>query len=86
MLLGVFPQVAPNLISYGLLRFEINVRSSAIVGFVGAGGFGEELNRTISFYSDDRVLAVLILVVVTVTLIDLLSERVRERFIGTEST
>jgi phosphonate transport system permease protein len=86
MLLGVFPQVAPNLISYGLLRFEINVRSSAIVGFVGAGGIGQELNRTISFYSDDRVLAVLILVVVTVTLIDLLSERVRERFIGTEST
>jgi phosphonate transport system permease protein len=48
--------------------------------------YGQELNRTISFYSDDRVLAVLILVVVTVTLIDLLSERVRERFIGTEST
>jgi phosphonate transport system permease protein len=86
MLLGVFPQVAPNLISYALLRFEINVRSSAIVGFVGAGGIGQELNRTISFYSDDRVLAVLILVVVTVTLIDLLSEHLRDRVIGTEST
>ena len=85
MLLGVFPQVAPNLISYALLRFEINVRSSAIVGFVGAGGIGQELNRVISFYSDDRVLAVLILIVLMVTVIDLISERVRTRFIGLES-
>ena len=82
MVLGVFPQVAPNFTSYALLRFEINVRSSAIVGFVGAGGIGQELNRVISFYSDDRVMAVLILVVLTVTLIDLLSERIRERMIG----
>lgn len=85
MLLGVYPQVAPNLISYALLRFEINVRSSAIVGFVGAGGIGQELNRVISFYSDDRVLAVLILIVLMVTVIDLISERVRTRFIGLES-
>lgn len=86
MMLGVFPQVAPNFTSYALLRFEINVRSSAIVGFVGAGGIGQELNRVISFYSDDRVLAVLILVVLVVTVIDLISERVRGRFIGKEIT
>ena len=85
MMLGVFPQVAPNLISYALLRFEINVRASAVLGFVGAGGIGQELNRVISFYSDDRVLAVLILIVLMVTIIDLISERVRTRFIGLES-
>ncbi len=85
MMLGVFPQVAPNLISYALLRFEINVRASAIVGFVGAGGIGQELNRVISFYSDDRVLAVLILIVLMVTTIDLISERVRSRYIGLEN-
>ena len=85
MMLGVFPQVAPNLISYALLRFEINVRASAVLGFVGAGGIGQELNRVISFYSDDRVLAVLILIVLMVTIIDLISERVRGRFIGLES-
>lgn len=81
---GVLPQVLPNFVSYGLLRFEINVRASSIIGFVGAGGIGQELNRVISFYSDDRVLAVLILVVITVTMIDLLSERLRLYFIGKE--
>lgn len=82
---GVVPQVAPNFFSYAMLRFEINVRASSIIGFVGAGGIGQELNRVISFYSDDRVLAVLILVVLTVTVIDLISERIRHRFIGREN-
>ncbi len=82
---GVVPQVAPNFFSYAMLRFEINVRASSIIGFVGAGGIGQELNRVISFYSDDRVLAVLILVVLTVTVIDLMSERIRHRFIGREN-
>lgn len=81
---GVLPQVLPNYVSYGLLRFEINVRASSIIGFVGAGGIGQELNRVISFYSDDRVLAVLILVVLTVTVIDLISERLRMYLIGKE--
>lgn len=40
---GVVPQVLPNFVSYTLLRFEINVRASAVLGFVGAGGIGEEL-------------------------------------------
>ena len=85
MLYGVVPQVTPNFVSYALLRFEINVRASSIIGFVGAGGIGQELNRVISFYSDDRVLAVLILVVITVTAIDVLSERLRLGFIGKEN-
>lgn len=85
MLYGVVPQVIPNFTSYALLRFEINVRASSIIGFVGAGGIGQELNRVISFYSDDRVLAVLILVVMTVTVIDLISERLRLGFIGREN-
>lgn len=82
---GVVPQVLPNFTSYTLLRFEINVRASSIVGFVGAGGIGQELNKVISLYSDDRVVAVLLLVVLTVTLIDLLSEQLRFHFIGREN-
>ena len=85
MMYGVVPQVAPNFFSYAMLRFEINVRASSIIGFVGAGGIGQELNRVISFYSDDRVLAVLLLVIATVTVIDLISERVRHNFIGREN-
>lgn len=82
---GVVPQVLPNFTSYTLLRFEINVRASSIVGFVGAGGIGQELNRVISLYSDDRVVAVLLLIVLTVTLIDLVSEQLRFYFIGKEN-
>lgn len=85
MLFGVVPQVVPNFFSYAMLRFEINVRASSIIGFVGAGGIGAELNRVISFYSDDRVMAVLILIVVMVTIIDLISERIRLGFIGREN-
>ena len=85
MLYGVVPQVMPNFFSYAMLRFEINVRASSIIGFVGAGGIGAELNRVISFYSDDRVLAVLILVILMVTIIDLISEDIRHRFIGKEN-
>ena len=82
---GIIPQVLPNFTSYALWRFEINVRASAVVGFVGAGGIGQELNHVISFYSDDRVSAVLLLVVLTVTIIDLGSERLRHSLIGKES-
>ena len=85
MIYGVVPQVAPNFFSYAMLRFEINVRASSIIGFVGAGGIGQELNRVISFYSDDRVMAVLLLVVGTVTIIDLISERIRVGYIGREN-
>jgi phosphonate transport system permease protein len=82
---GIMPQVLPNFTSYALWRFEINVRASAVVGFVGAGGIGAELNYVINFFSDDRVLAVLILIVLMVTLIDLMSERARHALIGRES-
>ncbi|NBB98031.1 MAG: phosphonate ABC transporter, permease protein PhnE [Alphaproteobacteria bacterium] len=82
---GILPQVLPNFTSYALWRFEINVRASAVVGFVGAGGIGTELSHTISFYSDDRVTAVLLLVVLLVTAIDLLSERARHSLIGKEA-
>lgn len=82
---GIIPQVLPNFTSYTLLRFEINIRASSIVGFVGAGGIGQELSRVISLYSDDRVTAVLLLIIIVVTIIDLLSERVRMKFIGKES-
>ena len=85
MAYGVVPQVMPNFFSYAMLRFEINVRASSIIGFVGAGGIGQELNRVISFYSDDRVLAVLIMVVLMVTVIDLVSERIRLGYIGREN-
>jgi phosphonate transport system permease protein len=79
---GVVPQMLPGFLSYGLLRFEINVRSSTIIGFVGAGGIGQELKRVIGFNIYEEVSAICILILLIVVAIDLLSERVRHRLIG----
>lgn len=86
MRLGVVPQVMPGFLSYGLLRFEINVRSSTIIGFVGAGGIGQELKRVISFNIYEEVSAIVILILLIVVAIDLVSERIRHRFIGSPSS
>ena len=79
---GVVPQVMPGFLSYALLRFEINVRSSTIIGFVGAGGIGQELKRVIGFNIYEEVSAIVILILLIVVAIDLTSERIRHRFIG----
>jgi phosphonate transport system permease protein len=84
MRFAVFPQVLPNYVSYVLWRFEINVRTAAVMGFVGAGGIGMELIVAVrSLYYED-ISAILILIVLTVTLIDLLCERIRHAMIGRE--
>jgi len=78
---GVIPQVMPLWVSYTLYRFESNVRSATVVGMVGAGGIGVALWDVIRAFQFDRTAAVLIMIVVTVTLVDLLSARVRRVFI-----
>ena len=80
--LGVVPQVLPGFLSYALLRFEINVRSSTIIGFVGAGGIGQELKRVIGFNIYEEVSAICICILLIVVAIDLASEQIRHRFIG----
>ncbi len=82
---GVVPQVLPNFVSYSLLRFEINVRSAAIIGFVGAGGIGQELYLVIRQFIYADISALVILIVLTVSAIDLVCERLRHRLIGQES-
>ena len=81
---AVVPQVLSNFISYTLLRFEINVRGASVMGFVGAGGIGKELLSSIrQFYYSD-VSAILLMIIVTVFVIDLLTERLRHRLLGIE--
>ncbi len=78
---AVVPQVLSNFASYALLRFEVNVRGAAVLGFVGAGGIGEELIVAIrKFYYSD-VSAILLMLVLCVMLIDLGSARVRHRLL-----
>jgi phosphonate transport system permease protein len=79
---GALPQVLPTFVSYALLRFEINVRGAAVIGFVGAGGIGVDLLEAIrKFYYSD-VSAMLLLIVITVAIIDTLTGVVRHRLIG----
>jgi phosphonate transport system permease protein len=84
MWLGVIPQVAPNYLSYALMRFEINVRASAILGFVGAGGIGAELRVAISWGTGryDAAAAIFILLFLTIVAIDQLSSHFRHRLVG----
>jgi len=81
MLLGVFPQVAPNYVSYSLLRFEINIRASAILGFVGAGGIGYELRNAMGWGAGrfDDAVAIFILLFGTIVFFDQISSRYRNR-------
>lgn len=79
---GAVPQVIPNVISYTLLRFEINVRSSSIIGYVGAGGLGQEIRTAMSLQEYTDLSALFVIILVSVTTIDFVSERLRHRIIG----
>ena len=81
MWFGVFPQVVQNYFSYALLRFEINIRASAILGFVGAGGIGYDLRNTISWGNGryDDATAIFMLLFLTIVLVDQLSSVMRNR-------
>ncbi|MFO1186822.1 MAG: phosphonate ABC transporter, permease protein PhnE [Alphaproteobacteria bacterium] len=77
MRFGVLPQTLPNIASYALLRFEINVAASSAIGVVGAGGIGMELRSAIDFQAYPDALAIILMVVALIFVIDLASERLR---------
>ena len=81
--LAIIPQVAPNWLSYAALRFEINVRASAILGFVGAGGIGYELRNAISWGQGryDAAAAIFLLLFLTIVVIDQLGSGLRDRLV-----
>jgi len=79
---GVVPQVLPGIISYTLLRFEVNVRASSIIGYVGAGGLGQEFRTAMSFQEYTDLSALFVIIFVTVIIIDYGSEKLRHRIIG----
>ena len=85
MRFAVLPQVIAGFSSYTLLRFEINVREASVMGFVGAGGIGQELVVAIrKFYYSD-VSAILVMIVLTVFLIDISTGWLRGRLFGAEA-
>ncbi|MFP4259162.1 MAG: phosphonate ABC transporter, permease protein PhnE [Desulfovermiculus sp.] len=74
---AVIPQVLPNFMSYTLLRFEINVRAASVVGFVGAGGIGQDLMFSIRQFLYTDVSAIVLMLVATVIVIDISCEKLR---------
>ena len=85
---AVIPQVLPTIVAYWLYRFEINIRASAVLGLVGAGGIGAEIVARLSFRADwPKAGAALIATIVVVLLVDTASSAIRRRIItGQPST
>jgi phosphonate transport system permease protein len=82
MRFAVLPQVSAGFASYTLLRFEINVRGASVMGFVGAGGIGQELVVAIrKFYYSD-VSAILLMIIASVFVIDIGTGWIRGRLFG----
>jgi len=78
---SIMPQVLPGLVSYTLLRFESNVRSAAILGFVGAGGIGFLIFDKLNGYLFQEVCTIMIIIIITVGIIDHFCGKIRMRFI-----
>ncbi|WP_440898517.1 phosphonate ABC transporter, permease protein PhnE [Bacillus daqingensis] len=75
---GVIPQILPQYTSFSLYVFEINVRASLVLGFVGAGGIGQLLQRSISFMDYDRTMMIIFIIFLAVVLIEYVSGKIRE--------
>lgn len=78
---GVIPQVAPHWTSYALYRFESNSRSATVLGLIGAGGIGQVLFESLNAFAYAQLSAIVIVIVVAVSLIDLLSQAMRSRLL-----
>ncbi|KAE8129153.1 MULTISPECIES: phosphonate ABC transporter, permease protein PhnE [Bifidobacterium] len=76
---AVAPQVRDDIASYALYAFEINIRASVVLGYVGAGGLGVLLNSSLSLQRYDRVSLVILTVLVLVVAVDWLSGSIRRR-------
>ncbi|MGJ8528927.1 phosphonate ABC transporter, permease protein PhnE [Maritalea sp.] len=82
---GIVPQVLPNFTSYFLLRAEINVRASTIIGAVGGGGIGEVFRLSLSRDHAAKTYAIVLLLFVTVMLVDQLSGWLRRKLVGSQA-
>jgi phosphonate transport system permease protein len=82
---GIVPQVLPNFVSYFLLRLEINVRASTIIGAVGGGGIGELLRLSIGQGHAAKTLAIVLLLLVTIVAVDQFSAWLRRKLVGDQA-
>ena len=81
LLFGYWPQVKPAFWSIALFRFDINVRESAVLGLVGAGGIGMALDAALNLFQWDRVALILVAIVAVVVLAEIVVTQVRKRLL-----
>ncbi len=81
MTMGYWPQVVPTFWSIVLFRWDINLRESAVLGLVGAGGIGVALNTALELFYWDRVAMVLLSMLAVVAIVELLVTQIRKRII-----
>lgn len=81
---GVLPQVSPSFIGVALYRFDINFRSSTILGYVGAGGIGTLLREYLSGLRYERALAVAVVIIILVLVVEFLSAAIRKQILGSD--
>jgi len=79
LLIAVFPQVMPVIVGTLVYRWDINIRESTVLGFVGAGGIGIQLYSSINQFQWDEVAVILLSIFVVVVLSELVSATVRQR-------
>jgi len=77
ILYGLVPQALPNVIAYTLYRWECAIRASAILGFVGAGGLGQQIELSMRMFQFDEVLTLLAILFALVASVDFISGRIR---------
>lgn len=76
---GIAPQIKPAFIGVSTYRWDINVRASTIIGFVGAGGIGVELNTSINFFQWGNVLTILLAILGVVIFSEVVSAYLRRK-------
>lgn len=78
---AIIPQVAPLWTSFGLYRFESNARSATVLGLIGAGGIGQILFEAVRAFDYQRTAAIVLVIVIAVSLIDVMSQMLRKRLV-----
>lgn len=81
VLYGLVPSALPHLVSYTLYRWECAIRAAAILGFVGAGGIGQQLALSMRMFQFDEVLTELAVLFALVAAVDFVSGRIRGRLV-----
>jgi phosphonate transport system permease protein len=83
-LFGVLPQILPRLAAFTLYRFEVNIRATVMVGFVGAGGFGDALFTAISLFHLKDLTLLLLTMLAVVSVVDAVGDRIRARILRSQ--